>query len=436
MKRPSMRVVAVLTLAAVVMATFAPATARAQGGSVKIGMLAPLTGPFAQIGKDMVNGTELYLDEIGRQMGGRKVELIVEDDEGNPATALNKTRKLVEQDKVHIVTGGLLANVGYALQPYLDGQRVPATYPVMAADDITQRKPAKYIVRTGWATSQPMHPFAEWVVKNTKYRKVAFIGMDYAFGYETLGGFQHVFEREGGQIVQKIWTPLNTNDFAPFLAQIKRDADAVLGLFVGRLALQFMKQYEESGLKGKLPLLGGGTLTDESVLPQMGDEAIGTITALHYSQALDNPANQKVRPGLRSPVRQDLVVLLRGLLHERAMDRRGREGAGRQGRRQGRVFGRAEEGGDQGHRAGPPHHRQVGQPGAEHLHPQGRARGRQAAERGDRHDSCRRPVLEVQSRRVHEDAALQPRLSAVQGVLARAARLCGPGPRPERPRRE
>jgi branched-chain amino acid transport system substrate-binding protein len=117
--------------------------------------------------------------------------------------------------------------------------------------------------------------------------------MDYAFGYETIGGFQQVFEEGGGQIVQKIWTPLNTNDFAPFLAQIRRDADAVLALFVGRLALQFTKQYQEAGLKDKLPLLGGGTTTDESALPQMGDEAIGIVTALHYSQALDNPANQK-----------------------------------------------------------------------------------------------------------------------------------------------
>jgi branched-chain amino acid transport system substrate-binding protein len=294
MKRSlTIRIAAVLALLTLVLPLAAPTTTVAQSGPIKIGMLAPLTGPFAQIGKDMVNGTELYLDEVGRQMSGRKVELIVEDDEGNPATALNKTRKMVEQDKVHLVTGGLLANVGYALQPYIDGQRIPATYPVMAADDITQRKPAKYIVRTGWATSQPMHPFAEWVVKNTKHRKIAFIGMDYAFGYETLGGFQQVLEQQGGQIVQKIWTPLNTNDFAPFLAQIKRDSDAVLALFVGRLALQFMKQYEESGLKAKLPLYGGGTLTDESVLPQMGDESLGTITALHYSQALDNPANQK-----------------------------------------------------------------------------------------------------------------------------------------------
>ena len=288
-----LRVVAVLTITALVLPLILPAAAVAQGGPIKIGMLAPLSGPFAQIGKDMVGGTELYLDEIGRHMGGRKIELVIEDDEGNPATALNKSRKLVEGDKVHLLTGGLLANVGYALQPYVDGQRIPTTFPVIAADDLTQRKPAKWIVRTGWATSQPMHPFAEWVVKNTKHRKVAFIGMDYAFGYETVGGFQQVFEQQGGQIMQKIWTPLNTNDFAPFLSQIKRDADAVLALFVGRLALQFMKQYDESGLKARLPLYGGGTTTDESVLPQMGDEAIGAITALHYSQALDNPANQK-----------------------------------------------------------------------------------------------------------------------------------------------
>jgi branched-chain amino acid transport system substrate-binding protein len=293
MTRSRLRVVAVVLLMASVPPLTAPARSAAQAGPIKVGFLAPLTGPFAQIGKDMVNGTELFLDEIGRQMAGRKVELIVEDTEGQPATALTKSRKLVEQDKVHLLTGGLLANVGYALQPFIDGAQIPATYPVIAADDITQRRPARWIVRTGWATSQPMHPFAEWVIKTTRYRKVATIGMDYAFGYETVGGFQRVFEERGGQVVQKIWTPLNTNDFAPFLAQIRRDADAVLALFVGRLALQFVKQYQEAGLQGKLPLLGGGTTTDESVLPQMGDEALGIVTALHYAQALDTPQNAK-----------------------------------------------------------------------------------------------------------------------------------------------
>jgi branched-chain amino acid transport system substrate-binding protein len=288
--RPIMRA---LLVAAVVSALGAPAVALAQGGPIKVGLLAPLSGAFSATGKDMLVGTELYLDEIGRQAAGRKIELIVEDTEGTPATALTKARKLVEQDRVHVLTGGLLASTGYALEPFIDGQRIPATFPVIAADDLTQRKPAKWIVRTGWTTSQPMHPFGDWVAKTLKYKKVVTIGMDYAFGWETVGGFQRSFEDAGGQIVQKIWTPLNTNDFAPFLAQIKRDSDAVFALFLGRLALSFMKQYESAGLKGKIPLLGGGTTTDESVLPQMGDEAIGTVTALHYSAALSTPENQK-----------------------------------------------------------------------------------------------------------------------------------------------
>jgi branched-chain amino acid transport system substrate-binding protein len=288
-----LRIVAAFILVSFVASLGGPATAAAQSGPIKIGLLTPLTGAFAALGKDMLNGTELYLDEIGHQVAGRKIELIVEDTEGNTATALTKARKLVDQDKLHVLTGGLLASTGYALHPFADAQKVPTTYPVMASDDLTQRKPAKWVVRTGWATSQPMHPFAEWVVKNTKYRKVATVAMDYAFGWETVGGFQRTFEEGGGQIVQKIWTPLNTNDFAPFLAQIKPEADAVLALMVGRLALLFMKQYEETGRKAKQPLLGGGTTTDESVLPQMGDEAVGAITALHYSAALATPQNQK-----------------------------------------------------------------------------------------------------------------------------------------------
>lgn len=284
---------ALLTLAAFLTGLGAPAAARAQGASIKIGLLAPLTGAASALGKDMVNGTELYLEEVGRQVAGRKIELIVEDTEGNTATALTKARKLVEQDKVHILTGGLLASTGYALHPFVEGHRLPATYPVMSSDDLTQRKPAKWVVRTGWNSSQSMHVLGEWVAKNLKYRKIATIGLDYAFGWETVGGFQRTFEEHGGQIVQKIWTPLNTTDFAPFITQIKRDADAVFGVFFGRTALQFVKQYEESGLKGRLPLLGNGTTTDESVLPQMGDEALGVVTALHYSAALDNPQNQK-----------------------------------------------------------------------------------------------------------------------------------------------
>jgi branched-chain amino acid transport system substrate-binding protein len=270
---------------------FTVSEAQAQG-SIKIGMIAPLSGPFAQIGKDMVTGTELYLDEIGRQAAGRKIELLVEDDEGNPSVGVTKVRKLVEGDKVHLVTGGLLASTGYAIQPYVDAQKIPTTYPVMAGDDMTQRKPAKWVVRTGFSSSQSHHPFGEWVATQLKYKKIAAVAADYAFGWESLGGFQKAFEDTGGQVVQKLWVPLNTADFGPYVAQIRRDVDAVWTLFTGRLAIQFVKQYNEAGLKARIPLIGGGSTTDEAILPSMGDEAIGVITPLHYSAALDTPANK------------------------------------------------------------------------------------------------------------------------------------------------
>jgi branched-chain amino acid transport system substrate-binding protein len=272
----------------------APSASWAQGkGPIKIGYITPLSGGMAANGKDMLAGAELYLEEIGYQVAGRKIEFIVEDDEANPATGLTKTRKLVEKDGVHIMSGGLMASTGYALAPYIDSKEIPMTYPVMAPEDITQRQRPKWIVRTGWNSSQPNHPMGEYAYQTLKLRKVAVMSLDYAFGWECVGGFQKTFEESGGKVVQKIWTPLTVNDFSPYLAQISKEADGVYAMFTGRSTLQFTKQFQEFGLKGKVTLIGGGTTTDEHALPSMGDEAIGIMTALHYSEALDNPANKK-----------------------------------------------------------------------------------------------------------------------------------------------
>ena len=272
----------------------APSASWAQGkGPIKIGYITPLSGGMAANGKDMLAGAELYLEEIGYQVAGRKIEFIVEDDEANPATGLTKTRKLVEKDGVHIMSGGLMASTGYALAPYIDSKEIPMTYPVMAPEDLTQRQRPKWIVRTGWNASQPNHPMGEYAYQTLKLRKVAVMSLDYAFGWECVGGFQKTFEESGGKIVQKIWTPLTVNDFSPYLSQVSKEADGVYAMFTGRSTLQFTKQYQEFGLKGKVTLIGGGTTTDEHALPSMGDEAIGIMTALHYSEALDNPANKK-----------------------------------------------------------------------------------------------------------------------------------------------
>ncbi len=266
---------------------------------IKIGFFAPLTGHAAQTGKDMLSGLQVYLKEQGSQVDGRKIELISEDTEAKPAVALTKVRKLVEKDGVHVLIGGLMASTGYALMPYVDSKKIPAIYAIMASDDLTQRHRGKWMVRTGWTSSQPSHPFGEYAYKELGYRKVATIGYDYAFGWEVIGGFQRTFEEAGGKIIQKLWTPVGTLDYGPYLGQINKEADAVFALFFGAGALQFVKQYKEYGLKDKIPLTGGGTTTDEHVLPSMGDEAIGIMTTLHYSAAIDTPVNQKFAQAFR-----------------------------------------------------------------------------------------------------------------------------------------
>jgi branched-chain amino acid transport system substrate-binding protein len=257
---------------------------------IKFGFMAPLTGPAAQVGKDMMDGLKMYFEENGYQLGGRKLELIVEDSQGRPEVALNKLRKYIESDQVDFVGGEAFAHIALAMAPKADEYKIPMIFPVAASDDLTQRLRNKWVVRTGWTGSQPSHPFGEWVTKNTKYRRVVTIAADYAFGWEVVGGFQRTFEESGGQVIQKLWVPLNVADWAPYLSQIRRDADAVFALAVAAAQLRFPKQYEDAGLKGRLPLIAGAVSFDESALPRMGDEALGGLSPLMYSAALDTPA--------------------------------------------------------------------------------------------------------------------------------------------------
>jgi len=141
----------------------------AQKGPIRIGVITAMTGGAAQIGKDMTNGISMWLDENNQTIAGRKVEVIVEDSQGQPNVALTKLQKLVESDRVHILVGEIFAHIGYAMAPKVEEYRIPMLYPVIAADDLTQRKPAKWIVRTGWASSQPSHPFGEYAAKTLGY---------------------------------------------------------------------------------------------------------------------------------------------------------------------------------------------------------------------------------------------------------------------------
>ncbi len=263
----------------------------AKAEELRIGFIAPLTGIFAQVGKDMRNGFQMYLDEHGNKLGGATVKFIVEDNQGKSDAAVTKAKKLVLSDKAQMFIGGLLASTGYALAPVSNEEKTLYIASIPAADDLTQRQASKYpfFFRTTWTSSQPHHPLGQWACEQG-YKKVVAIAADYAFGYEVVGGFQKAFEDCGGKVIQKLWPRLGEKDFGPFIPQIKSDADAVFSLMVGPMSLQFPKQLRGAGYKK--PIVGGGTSYDEFILPNMGDFVIGDVSALQYSAAIDTPKNE------------------------------------------------------------------------------------------------------------------------------------------------
>ncbi len=268
--------------------------ALAQEGPIKIGLLAPLTGVVASGGREMVEGTQFFFESIGNQVAGRKIELIVEDDASNPDTALQKARRLVEQNNVHWLIGNLLANTGLAVANYVKGTGTPYFIPIIAADDLTQRQRIKNVVRVaGYSASAFTHPLGDWALKQG-YKKIATVSQDYTFGHEQCGGLAQVFTEGGGEIVQQFWHPLNTADFSPYLGQLANmKVDAIFAMETGADATRLIQQYASFGLKGKIPLLGAMNATDQSVIRTLGAECEGIVSPAHFAEGSDNPITKK-----------------------------------------------------------------------------------------------------------------------------------------------
>lgn len=259
---------------------------------VKIGLLVPYTGVFTSNGVDITRGAELYFDEIGWKAGGRDIKFIKEDSEMNGQVSLQKTRRLVESEKIDILTGVVSSTVAYAIRDYVVGNKLPFIISNAGARDLTRGDASEYIFRVSFANGQYEYPFSKYMFNELNIRKVVVMAPDYAAGREKAEGFMIGFKEAGGQILQEIYPPLGTTDYGPYLTQVK-DADAVFVHFSAADSIKFVKQYEEYGLKKKLPLYSAGDLVDESSLPGQGDSALGIISALHYSAALTTPENQK-----------------------------------------------------------------------------------------------------------------------------------------------
>src|SRR5512132_2204611 len=309
--------------AAMAAATF-PLPAFAQGKPVKVGLLTVKTGPLAAGGIQMEQGTIRFLKDRNYTLAGRKVELVVGDTGGNPAGTKSKTQELVERDNVDMIFGPLAAFELLAISEYAAQAKMPLLS-LAAAEDMTQRRPNPYFIRASATSSQNMHPLADYAAKELKFKRVITIADDFAYGHEQMAGFQRVFEDAGGRVAKKLWPPLVTPDYTPYLAQIS-GVDAVVQGFAGSNPLKFMKQYKDQGLK--LPVIAGAPAGDDALLKSFGDEAIGMISSNFYSNDVDTPSNKKliermVREYANIPGLYAAGLYINGMVAEAALEKTG-----------------------------------------------------------------------------------------------------------------
>src|SRR6516162_6238211 len=286
-----------------------PMPAIAQAAPFKLGLLTVKTGPLAQGGIQMEQGIVTYLKEKNYTFGGRKVEFISADTGGNPADTKTKAQELIERDKVDTIVGPLAAFELLAITDYIAQQKTPCMS-LAAAEDMTQRRPNPYFLRASATSSQAMHPMADFAAKELKLKRMITASEDFAFGYEQMGGFQQTFEDEGGRILKKLWPPIVTPDYTPYLAQIS-DCDGVCQGFAGSNPLRFMKQYANFGLR--LPVVGGETAGDDALLRSFGDEAIGMYSCSLYTVDLDTESNKRFIAGMQKDFSVDPGFYAAGL---------------------------------------------------------------------------------------------------------------------------
>jgi len=259
--------------------------------TVKIGMILPLTGPFASTGRQVEANAKLYMAQHGATVAGKKIELIVKDDAGVPDNTKRIAQELLVNDKVAFLAGFGLTPLALATAPLATEAKVPMVVMAAATSVITERSP--YIVRTGFTLPQVTVGIADWAAKNG-IKKVVTLVSDFGPGIDAEAAFKVRFTAAGGQVVEEVRVPLRNPDFAPFLQRV-RDAkpDAVFVFVPSGVGAIFMKQFTERGLdKSGIRLIGTGDVTDDDILNDMGDVALGVVTSFHYSAAHNSAVNK------------------------------------------------------------------------------------------------------------------------------------------------
>ncbi len=281
-----------LTSAALAAGILLAPSAWAQDNTFKIGLILPMTGPFASTGKQIDAAVKLYVAQNGATVGGKKVEIILKDDASAPDQTKRIAQELVVNDKVNVLAGFGLTPLALATAPIATQSKTPQVVMAAATSSITQA--SEYIVRTSFTLPQAAVAMADWVPKNG-IKKVVTLVADYGPGIDAEKYFKDRLIFNGGTVPESLRVPVRNPDFAPFLQKV-RDAkpDAVFAFVPSGAGAALMKQFTERGLdKAGIKLIGTGDITDDDILNGMGDAAMGVVTSHHYSANHNSALNKK-----------------------------------------------------------------------------------------------------------------------------------------------
>ena len=281
-----------LQLAALSALALAAAQAGAQDNKFKIGLILPMTGQSASTGRQIEAAARLYMAQNGDTVAGRKIELIVKDDTGLPDVTKRLAQELVVNEKVGVLAGFGLTPLALATAPIATQSKTPELVMAAATSSITEASP--FIVRTSFTLPQVTVSMADWAPRNG-IKKVVTLVSDYGPGIDAEKFFKERFTFNGGQVVDALRVPLRNPDFAPFLQKVRDEKPDALFVFVPSGAgAAVMKQFLERGMdKAGIRLIGTGDVTDDDQLNDMGDGALGVVTAHHYSTDHDSALNRK-----------------------------------------------------------------------------------------------------------------------------------------------
>jgi len=265
----------------------------AQSGKLRVGLMLPYTGTFAQLGVAIENGMRLAISEQGGKLGGREIWFKV-DDESEPAKAIENANKLVQRDKVDVLVGTVHSGVQLGIHKVARESGVLNLIPNAGVHIATRQQCAPNVFRTSFSNSQPTMALGEVMVKRG-HKKAVWITWKYAAGDEAFEGFKESYTKAGGTIVKELGLPFPNVEFQALLTEIAAiKPDAVACFFAGAGAAKFIKDYAAAGLKGKIPLYGSGFLT-EGVIEATGGAAEGVLSTLHYGEGIETKRNKDFR---------------------------------------------------------------------------------------------------------------------------------------------